>query len=424
MSKRFHIITYGCQMNVYDSRVVAEILRRQGWEEVDSPEVADVIMVNTCTVRAHAERRALGRLRVLVGLKRQRPVKVGVLGCMAQHLKEKVFELVPGLDFAVGPDGYERLPELIEAGGAYFPPLTHLYTGIHPQPDRPYSAFVTIMRGCDSFCTYCIVPYVRGRVRSRPVNDILEEIQGLLDRGIKEIILIGQNVNLYNYDGIDFTKLLDKVADMGIERIGFLTSHPKYFDMRVIEVIASHPNIIRELHLPVQAGSNKVLHRMNRGYTREEYLALIDRIREAIPDVALTTDIMVGFPGETEADFEATLELVKHVRFHYAYMFKYSMRPGTVASKWQDDVPETEKLRRLRELIQLQNSITRERRLEMIDNTYEVLVERKSRKGDEYFGRTIQNIPVVIDGDVQPGDTVRVRIIKLVGCTPYGVVSG
>ncbi|MCK4351914.1 tRNA (N6-isopentenyl adenosine(37)-C2)-methylthiotransferase MiaB [candidate division WOR-3 bacterium] len=432
--KLVYIITYGCQMNVYDSGVVGEILGREGYKEVNEINKADVILVNTCSVREHAERRALGRISELQGLKKENPgLLIGVIGCMAQNLGNSI----KGADFVVGPLGYRKLPEIIDTGYRIqdtrykiqdtklvcIEESLELYSDIFPKPDEGVSAFVPVMRGCDNFCTYCIVPYVRGRARSRPHLDILREIELLLDKGIKEITLLGQSVNEY-YDGeVGLAGLLGIIDKTGLPRLKFLTSHPKNLTRELIEVMENSKSICKYLHLPLQSGSTRVLNKMGRGYTREEYIDWIYKLREAMQDISITTDIMVGFPGETGKDFNETLDLVKTTRFDFAYMFKYSDRKGTKAQGMSLKVNEEVKKERLKELIEVQNKITREKHKELVGKTVEILVEGRSRRGNNLYGRTSQNKVIVFSDKARAGDFIKVKVMELRGWTPYGKIQ-
>jgi tRNA-2-methylthio-N6-dimethylallyladenosine synthase len=425
----FACITYGCQMNAYDSELVAELLAHQGYQQADLSE-ADVLIVNTCSVRDHAERRALGRLRALRTLKEQRPdTIIAVIGCMAQRRGKQLLERVPWIDLVVGPDGYRSLPQLIQAvqengTNVVSTDLSgcETYSGIHPQPGGAFQAFVAVMRGCSNRCTYCIVPYVRGPARSRSLDDILEEVKARVRGGVKEVTLLGQNVNGYRDGEVGFAGLVERVASLpGIGRVRFTTSHPKDLTAELFDVMAGQEAVCEHLHLPMQSASSPVLKRMGRGYTREDYLDLVDEARERVPGLALTTDILVGFPGETEKQFGETLDAVREIRFHFAYMFGFSPRPGTPAAV-MDQLPREVVQSRLSRLIQVQNSITRERNAEMVGHSFEVLVEGKSpRSPDQFRGRTRTNTMVAFSGgEVSVGDPVCVKIERLQGWTPVG----
>ena len=441
--KKLLIETYGCQMNVADSEVVASIMQMAGYEVTEEMEEADAVFLNTCSVRDNAEQKILSRLEFLQSLKRkrknnervgERPI-VGVLGCMAERVKNELLEQ-HGADLVCGPDAYLSLPDLIaqvELGNKAINvelSTTETYRDIVPQRLHTghIGGFVSIMRGCNNFCHYCIVPYTRGRERSRDVESILREVRDLRDRGFKEVTLLGQNVNSYQYkiedSSINFPSLLRMVAQAVPEmRIRFTTSHPKDMSDETLRVIAEEPNVCRHIHLPVQSGSNAVLARMNRKYTREWYLDRVAAIRHLIPDCGLTTDIFVGYCGETEEDHQQSLSLMREVGYDSAFMFKYSERPGTYASKHlPDDVPEEVKLRRLNELIALQTQLSAEAARRCEGKTYEVLIEGTSKRSrDQLFGRTEQNRVVVFDrGKHHIGERVMVKITSSSSATLKG----
>jgi tRNA-2-methylthio-N6-dimethylallyladenosine synthase len=426
--------TYGCQMNISDSRTVETLLLNAGFHLADALENADVILVNTCAVRESAEERALGQLASLSRLKSQNGNRIiGVLGCIPQEMKEELTQRLPFLDLIVGPDEYRQLPYLIEERMAAAPGENpriatalhrqELYDDIPPHFASGVSAFVTITRGCDNFCSFCVVPYVRGRERSRPLTSIVSEIEQLVSKGAREVMLLGQNVDAYSWEGKDFADCLEAVSAVkGLERVRFLTSHPKDIHLRIFEVMRDNPKVCPYLHLPVQSGSNRILARMNRGYTRERYLEVIELARAIVPGLAFSTDIIVGFPSETEAEFEETLDLVRRIRFDTAFMFKYSPRPHTKAMEFPDDIPEAEKIRRLEKLISLQKQISRERNLEQLGRIDSVLVEGVAPKNSsQWFGRTPDFRPVVFsqNGEV-PGQVVRVKLSELHGFTFLG----
>ncbi|MDX9883742.1 MAG: tRNA (N6-isopentenyl adenosine(37)-C2)-methylthiotransferase MiaB [Prolixibacteraceae bacterium] len=436
--KTFFIETYGCQMNVADSEVVAAVLQERSYEIVQDIEKADAIFLNTCSVRDNAEQRIWGRLDYFKSLKRKkRNLVVGVLGCMAERVGDQFLEHA-AVDLVAGPDAYRDLPYLIdkaEHGKRAINTelsLNETYDKITPVRigDTAISGFVSITRGCNNFCTYCIVPYTRGRERSRAPQDILNEVADLSGKGYKEVTLLGQNVNSYKWfpDGerkpVRFQDLLKMVAlsATGV-RIRFTTSHPKDMSDKILEVIASLPNICKHIHLPVQSGSNEVLKRMNRKYDREWYMGRIRAIREIIPGCSLSTDVFSGFCGETEEDHRQTLALMEEVRFDMAFMFKYSERPGTYAHQHQeDDVPEETKLRRLNEIIALQNKISLKNNREDVGNVFEVLVEGVSKRNpDELFGRSSQNKTVVFPKkNYRKGDYVQVKINRCTQTTLIG----
>ena len=415
-----YLETYGCQMNIADSELVTGVLKAAGYANAESPERADVILLNTCAIRDHAEERVLGRLSVLAQFKKRRPeVRIGLLGCMAQHNRAQLIEQAPYLDLVAGPDTYRRLPDLIRTAG--FDPAIDLrldrnetYAGVPSYREVGVRAYVTAMRGCDKFCAFCVVPYVRGRERSVPAEALVREITELAEHGTREVVLLGQTVNAYRDDNVDFGRLLRMVAAIdGIERIRFTSPHPSDMSDSVIDAMASEPKVQPYLHLPVQSGSDRVLAAMDRGYTATEYLELVARLRRAIPGLALSTDIIVGFHGEEETDFDATLELMKRVGYDSAFTFKYSLRQNTRAYKLGDTVDESEKSRRLSAVIALQEAISLERNRTAIGAEYPVLVEGPARRGNGMLaGKTPQFKTAVFparDG-VAAGDTVRVRI--------------
>ena len=429
------IETYGCQMNVNDSEVALSILQKAGYERCETMDAADLILINTCSVRDNAEQRVLGRLDVFRQEKRRRSgVVVGVMGCMAERLKEKLLEN-PAVDIVAGPDAYRDLPRLVAAvtgsGKQINTILSHeeTYGDISPvRMDREgVTAFISIMRGCNNVCSYCIVPFVRGAERSRDPKSIVREARELIAAGYKEINLLGQNVDSYHWmdpesgENVDFAGLLEKVAMLDPKiRIRFATSHPKDMSDAVLLAMSRHANICRHIHLPVQSGSNTMLEKMNRKYTREHYLERIARIREILPDCAITTDVIAGFCGETETDHEATLSLMKEVRYDSAFMFQYSERPGTKASRhFPDDVPAEVKTRRLNEIIAQQNGISLESNERCVGQCYEVLVECVSKRSDaELKGRTSQNKSCVFPAaGHKPGDTVTVRVLSCTSAT-------
>ena len=417
---RVFIETYGCQMNIADSELVAGVLRRAGYAPAVRPEDADVILLNTCAIREHAEERILGRLSDLARLKQARPeLRLGLLGCMAQHNRATLLEKAPWLDLVAGPDSYRRLPELL--GRAHFDPAVDVrldrgetYADIAPEHADGVRAFVTAMRGCDRFCAFCVVPYVRGRERSVPPEAILDEIRGLAARGVREVVLLGQTVNAYRLGDTDFGRLLHLVAAVdGVERIRFTSPHPGDMSDSVIEAMATEPKVQPWLHLPVQSGSDRILAAMERGYTVGEYLALVERLRAAIPALALSTDIIVGFHGEEEPDFQATLDLMAAVGYDSAFSFKYSLRENTRAFKLGDTVSEQEKGRRLAEVIALQERISLERNRGLAGERFAVLIEGPARRGGGMLaGKTPQFKTAVFPAadSIKPGDTVTVRV--------------
>lgn len=429
-SKKLYIETYGCQMNVADSEVVASIMETIGYEQTADAAEADAVLLNTCSIRDNAEQKIHARLAELNARRRARDGKrfaIGVIGCMAERAKTDLIENC-GVDLVAGPDAYLDLPNLmasVEAGHKAINvdlSTTETYRDVIPTRlgSNGVGGFVSIMRGCNNFCSYCIVPYTRGRERSRELQSILNEVDDLRRRGFKEVTLLGQNVNSYRFvdaDDVvtDFPRLLATVADFAPEmRVRFTTSHPKDMSDETIDVIAAHPNICRHIHLPVQSGSNAVLKAMNRKYTREWYLGRIEAIRSRIPECGISTDLFTGFHGETEEDFQQTLELMREARFDSAFMFKYSERPGTLAARTMpDNVPDEVKTERLNRMIALQNELSAASNLSDVGKTFEVLVEGFSKRSrEQLMGRTSQNKAAVFPrGDHKKGDFVRVRVV-------------
>ena len=436
--KKLYIETYGCQMNVADSEVIASVMKMAGYDTAPSAEEADAIFLNTCSVRDNAEQKILNRLEALRALRKKRPhLIVGVVGCMAERVKDELIER-HGVNLVAGPDAYLSLPDLMAAAEAGEKAInvelstTETYRDVVPRHigAARISGFVSIMRGCNNFCTYCIVPYTRGRERSRDVESILREARDLREHGFREVTLLGQNVNSYRFtreDGtvITFPDLLRTVARAVPDlRVRFTTSHPKDMSDETLHVIAEEPNVCRHIHLPVQSGSSRILKLMNRKYDREWYLERVAAIRRIIPDCGLSTDIFCGFPGETEEDHRLSLSLMEECRYDSAFMFKYSERPGTYASRHlPDDVPEGVKIRRLNEIIALQNRLSAEANARCVGRTYEVLVEGVSKRSrEQLFGRTEQNRVVVFDrGTHHIGDRVQVRVTESSSATLKGV---
>ena len=438
--RTLYIETYGCQMNVADSEVVAAVLEMAGYRVTDSADDADAVLLNTCSIRDNAEQKIIHRLEQLGGQRRRRPkdrprMIIGVIGCMAERVRDNLIDN-HGVDVVCGPDAYLDLPALFAAAEQGQPAInvelstTETYEKIIPSRITagpvPVGGFVSIMRGCNNFCTYCIVPYTRGRERSRPVDSILAEVRDLASRGYKEVTLLGQNVNSYCYtdaagNTVDFPRLMAMVAESAPElRVRFTTSHPKDLSDDLLDVMSSHANICKHIHLPVQSGSNSVLKAMNRKYTREKYLERIAAIRAAMPDCAITTDMFTGFHGETEEDFQETLSLMREVGFDAAFMFKYSERPGTLASKvMPDNIPEEVKIERLNRMIALQGTLSLESNRADIGKEFEVLVEGVSKRSTaQWIGRTQQNKMCVFPrGDFRVGDTIRVRVTDATSAT-------
>ena len=435
-NKKLFIETYGCQMNVADSEVIASIMRMAGYEPTESIDEADAIFLNTCSIRENAEQKIWNRLEALNALKRKKKdLYIGVMGCMAERTREDLTEN-HHVDVVCGPDAYLSLPDLmaqVESGHKAMDvdlSTTETYKDIIPERicGNHISGFVSIMRGCNNFCHYCIVPYTRGRERSREPQSILNEVLDLKKKGYKEVTLLGQNVNSYKFEDngvtVGFPQLLRMVAEAVPDmRVRFTTSHPKDMSGETLYAIAQVPNICRHIHLPVQSGSSRILKLMNRKYTREWYLERVDAIRRIIPDCGLTTDMFTGYHSETEADHEESLSLMRECRFDASFMFRYSERPGTYASKHlPDDVPEEIKIRRLNEMIELQNQLSLERNRECIGHEYEVLAEGYSKRSrEQLFGRTEQNRTAVFDkGTHRPGDFLTIRITGATSATLFG----
>lgn len=426
-----YIETYGCQMNVADSETVASIMHTNNYSATATIDNADIVIINTCSVRDNAERKIWHRLDFFKGLKRRKKnLKVGIIGCMAQRVGESFLEH-PAVDFVAGPDAYRSLPQLIEAQADVINlqlSTDETYAQIIPYRigENKITGFVSITRGCNNFCTYCIVPYTRGRERSRSYSDILNEIAQLSDSGYKEVCLLGQNVNSYRIEEkhIGFPELLEMIACKYPKlRIRYTTSHPKDMSDELLRVMADYSNICKHIHLPLQSGSNNVLKNMNRKYTREWYMDRIKAIKKYIPDCGITTDVFAGFCGETEADHNDTLEIMKLVGYDSAFMFKYSERPGTFAAKHlKDDVPEEVKISRLNEIIELQQKLSTESNKKDVGKTFTVLAESYSKRSKEQlFGRTSQNKVVVFPkGDINTGDLVEVRIESYSAATLKG----
>ena len=444
--KKLYIETYGCQMNVADSEVVASVMQMAGYESTDSLNEADAVFLNTCSVRDNAEQKIYHRLEALAALRRKRPLIIGVLGCMAERAQQDLLDNHHA-DLVAGPDAYLSLPDLIAQAEMGHKAMnielstTETYKDVVPQRiglGHKIGGFVSIMRGCNNFCHYCIVPYTRGRERSRDVESILREVRDLRDKGYKEVTLLGQNVNSYHLENLGelgelgklgslgFPSLLRRVAEEVPEmRVRFTTSHPKDMSDETLQVIAEVPNVCKHIHLPVQSGSDRILKLMNRKYTREWYMDRVNAIRRIIPDCGLSTDIFVGYHSETEEDHQLSLSLMREVGYDSAFMFKYSERPGTYASKnLPDDVPEEEKIRRLNELIALQTEISAQQNKKDEGKEFDVLVEGFSKRSREQLcGRTEQNKMVVFPKEGHHiGETLRVRIIGSTSATLLGEI--
>ncbi len=442
MEKKIYIETYGCQMNFSDSEIVASIMTENNYSATRDSGEADIIFINTCSIRDNAEQKVLNRLKQLQVLSKKNPnLVIGVLGCMAERLKTELLEEASTgsrVDMVVGPDAYRDLPQLlldVESGQKAVNVILsteETYADITPvrYASNGVSAFISIMRGCENFCTYCVVPYTRGKERSRNIKSILSEAKDLFENGFRELTLLGQNVNSYEYNDensgkiITFSELLEAVAAIDPAlRVRFATSHPKDMSDKLLQVIVRNDNICKAIHLPVQSGSSVVLKKMNRKYSREHYLERIATIKKTMPDAAISTDIIAGFCGETEEDHRQTISLMEEVEFDFAYMFKYSERPGTIAEKkFDDDVPENVKSRRLQEIIKLQNKLSLQSNRADIGKIFDVLVEGKSRKSEKMVsGRNSQNKMVVFpDKGYKPGDYVNVKITDCTSATLKG----
>ena len=431
--KKLFIETYGCQMNASDSEIVVSIMQREGYRYTEQIAEADVILINTCSIRDNAEQRIWGRLNEMRRLRKAKPtLVVGIIGCMAERLKEKLIESESGVDIVAGPDSYRDLPSLVrkaeDGGKAINVELSKEETYAEIAPVRldknGVTAFVSIMRGCNNYCSYCVVPYTRGIERSRDPQTIVREARTLFECGYREVTLLGQNVNSYHYDEVGFPELMAMVAEISpLLRVRFATSHPKDISDALLEVMARYDNICKSIHLPAQSGSNEMLKKMNRKYTREWYLERITAIRRYMPDCAITTDLIAGFCGETEEDHQQTLSLMREVGYASAFMFKYSERPGTFSARhFEDDIDDAEKTRRLNEIIALQNTLSVASNEQEVGKVREVLVEGESKRSDaQLCGRTSQNKMVVFDrGDHKAGEYVKVRITGCSSATLFG----
>ena len=431
MSKTYHIHTYGCQMNVADSELVESILIDQGYSNSKDPNKADAIFINTCSIREHAEDKVHSQLGRYELIKKERPdVIIGVLGCMAQSLKHDLLEKRSFVDIILGPDSYRRLPDLLNRSEGHRESLVdtklsrfEVYDDLFPSRKEGINAWISIMRGCDKFCSFCIVPFTRGRERSRDTLSIIEEANQAVKQGYKEITLLGQNVNSYHYEDYQFHHLLEALARVpGIQRIRYTSPHPQDITDDLLYTMSKHKNICNYIHLPLQAGSDKILKRMNRTYTKSHFLSLVKRIKEILPDVGISTDIIVGFPGETDEDFQQTIEIMNEVKFDSAFNFKYSSRRGTKASEYDDKIQEKIKQQRLEQVIYLQKKHTLERNMELVGTSQTVLVEKESKMSNDYWaGRTDSNKWVIFKKDNIPKkDMISVCIKEARGITLHG----
>ena len=431
MNKSYYIETYGCQMNVADSELVSGLLSQDGYDETKDINRADIILVNTCAIREHAEDKIHSRLGFYNQFKQKNPSTIiGVLGCMAQNLKEDILESKPYVDIILGPDSYRRLPTMIRDRSSEKSHLVdtklskfELYDNMFPSGNTGINAWISIMRGCDKFCTFCIVPFTRGRERSRSIEGIISEANQAVSDGFLEITLLGQNVNSYNHAGRGFHELLDEVAQIpGIKRIRYTSPHPQDMTRKVLKVMAKHDTICNYVHLPLQAGNDRILNRMNRTYTKSRFISLVNEIRDLLPNVGLSTDIIVGFPGETEEEFKETLDVMETVRFDSAYTFKYSSRPGTKAAEYADHVTKEEKQDRLERVIKAQKQHTLIQNQKLVGAVEIVLVEKESKRSVEHWaGRTDSNKWVIFEKeDAQIRDLVPVQIKHAKGITLRG----
>lgn len=425
---KFYIETYGCQMNIADSELVTTILNNNGYQEASKIDEADVIIFNTCSVRQHAEERVLGRIANEKSRKRTKAnLKIGVIGCMAQRLQEELLEIQDGIDFVVGVDQYSEIPHILDMTEDKIKAdfnQEEIYNEIYPTRQGKLNAFVTIMRGCNNFCSYCIVPYTRGRERSRPIADILTEVKQAGENGYPDVTLLGQNVNSYNYEGIKFPDLIREINKIeSIKRIRFVTSHPKDLSDDLIIAMKESDKVCKNIHFAMQSGNSDILKRMNRGYTAEHFYGRILKLREHMPDIAITTDVIAGFSGETEEQFMDTYNLMKKIEFDYAFIYKYSPRRGTKAAEFTDQVPEEIRLQRLQRLIEMQRKITLEKYQKQIGKIVEVLVENISKKSDEEVsGKTDDFKICVFPGSKDLiGKFVRVKITDATAGTLIGV---
>jgi tRNA-2-methylthio-N6-dimethylallyladenosine synthase len=430
---KVYIETYGCQMNEYDTELVKTILKQNDYDFTEAPEQAEIIFLNTCSVRENAHEKVYQRLGVFRQLRKEnKNLIMGVLGCMAQNLRKELLEKEIGVDIVAGPDSYKKLPEMLsrvhETGEKEFS-LTlsefETYSDVFPTRESGVNAWVAVMRGCDNFCTFCVVPYTRGRERSRDPLNIVEEVKRLVGEGFKQVTLLGQNVNSYQFGSHDFADLIAMISEVsGIERIRFISPHPKDFPVKLIDIVANNEKACKQIHLPLQSGNDRILDIMNRTYSQSEFLNLVELMRKKIPDLALSTDVIVGFPTESDEEYEDTLKMMREVRFDSAFMFKYSERKQTIAQrKFPNDVPEEVKTDRLIELVEMQRKINFENNQRHLGKTYDVLVEGKAKKPDQLMGRNEANKIVVFpDQGQKVGDFINVSIDEVTPNTLIGSV--
>jgi tRNA-2-methylthio-N6-dimethylallyladenosine synthase len=431
MKKSYFIETYGCQMNVADSELISGLLSSEGYNKTSDIHAADIIFVNTCAIREHAEDKVHSRLGFYNQLKQKKPETIiGILGCMAQNLKEDILESKPFVDIILGPDSYRKLPEMINNRSNKIDHIVdtklsryEVYDNLFPSRNEGINAWISIMRGCDKFCTFCIVPFTRGRERSRSIDSIVSEAVQAVSDGFYEITLLGQNVNSYNHQGQKFHELLDEVAQInGLKRIRYTSPHPQDMTQEVLNVMRKHQKICNYVHLPLQSGNDRILKRMNRTYKKLEFISLVKQIRETLPNVGLSTDIIVGFPGESKIEFNDTLDVMEKVHFDSAYTFKYSSRPGTKASEFEDLVAEDEKQSRLEMVIEMQKKHTLSQNKKRVGSIEMILVEKESKRSTNHWaGRTDSNRWVIFEkNNSQIGDLVSVKITNAKGITLHG----
>ncbi len=431
MNKSYFIETYGCQMNVADSELIETILKNQGFQKSNEPTNADAIFLNTCAIREHAEEKVhsqLGRYHII---KKERPdTLIGVVGCMAQSLKQDLLEKRPYIDIILGPDSYRRLPELLNRNRDDQKSLVdtklsrfEVYDDLFPSRKEGINAWISIMRGCDKFCTFCIVPFTRGRERSRSLSSIVNEAELAVSQGYKEITLLGQNVNSYKYEDFHFHELLENIANVsGVKRIRFTSPHPIDISDELLDTMSRYDNICNYIHLPMQSGSDRILKRMNRNYSKEQFIKIANTIRNILPNVGISTDIIVGFPGETDADFQDTIDIMDKIKFDSAFNFKYSPRRGTKASEYDDQVNEKVKDERLKQVIELQKKHTLIRNLELVGSIQEVLVEKQSKLSkNKLAGRTDSNKWIIFDkNNLKVKDIIKIEVVDARGITLHG----
>jgi tRNA-2-methylthio-N6-dimethylallyladenosine synthase len=434
--KKVYIETYGCQMNEYDTELVRAVLTDNKYQIIENEQDADIIMLNTCSVRENANRKVYNRIHTLRQIRNGSPVLIGILGCMATDFRKNLLDNTNlKLDFVIGPDSYKRLPHLLEdvyktGKSAYDVTLSEFedYSDIYPNRQNGVNAWVAVMRGCNNFCTFCVVPYTRGRERSRSPENIIEEVKKLSDEGFKQVTLLGQNVNSYSYEDKNFGHILREVSEVeGIERIRFMSPHPKDFPHQLLHVVAENPKVCKHVHLPLQAGNSRLLDMMNRTYTTEDYLSLVWEIREHYPAMVLTTDVIVGFPTETDDEFEDTYDVMEKVQFDAAFIFKYSEREGTIAARrYPDDIAEEKKKERIIRLNELQKEISLKKNRKHIGETHRILIEEEStrKSPDDYQGRNDGNKLVIIPkGNYSRGDFVDVKITDATAHVLKGIIK-